>query len=225
MGTSCTRRSSRQMDRPSLPGSSRSSSTRRGFSLRESFERAIAARLDRHAQAVLLEVGGGELGQAGVVFDQQDVDVRGVHRTSHTCRVRRSRRRSSEPTRSTSIFTSATRSRASGRAEPEDEILADLALLRMRRRRARAASSATASLCALSFRQYSPRARSSSGCRRSSMQAGASLVDDAQQGLHDEPHRRHVGGGGRTGRPRGRMRTSDQASLRHGQNVQARPAK
>ena len=77
---------------------------------REPLHGAIAALLDGHTQAVLLEVGSRELREARVVFDQQNVDVRCGHRTSHTCRVRRSRRRSVEPTRNTSIFASATRS-------------------------------------------------------------------------------------------------------------------
>ena len=57
--------------------------------LREPLERAIAARFHRDPQAVLPEIGGGELGEAGIVLDEQDVDIRGGHRTSQTCRVRR----------------------------------------------------------------------------------------------------------------------------------------
>jgi hypothetical protein len=51
--------------------------------LLESFERAIAARLDDDAHRVLAEIGRGELRESRVVFDEQDVG-RGAHKTSQT---------------------------------------------------------------------------------------------------------------------------------------------
>ena len=76
IGTSCTRRSSRQIDEAVLARQQQVEQHEARLLAREPFERAIAALLDGDAQAVLLEVGGGELREARVVFDQQNVDVR-----------------------------------------------------------------------------------------------------------------------------------------------------
>ena len=75
MGTSCTRRSSRQMRKSVFARQQQVEQHEARLLARETLDRAIAALFDRHAQAVLLEVGSGQLREARVVFDQQDIDV------------------------------------------------------------------------------------------------------------------------------------------------------
>ena len=70
-----TRRSSRQMVKTILAGQQQVEQHEARLLARESFDRAIAALFDRDAQPVLFEIGGGQLGEAGVVFDEQNVDA------------------------------------------------------------------------------------------------------------------------------------------------------